>query len=127
MVQQHRGEGIMNKLNIIMYRKLLAQAEEAKEQGLIKLGDNIIDIIGPEPTDDREEYSYGQLQNDIHKDLWKLATRLMIYYDLNSADISEIDKTIMSWASKITDDLEKTLSVDASFGPLESLLPGEDK
>jgi hypothetical protein len=118
----------MNKLNIIMYNKLLAQAKEAKEQGLVKLSNNIMDVIGVLPEEERQEYSYGQLQQDIHKDLWKLASRLMIYYDLESADILKIDKTILSWASKITDDLEKTLLVDpSSIGPLEPKLPGEDK
>ena len=118
----------MTKLNTTIYRKLFAQAEEAREQGLIKLANGIIDAIGPEPEEDVKEYSYGEFQDDVHKDLWRLATRLMVYYDVESADVSKIDKVILSWASKITDDLESSLAIDSSLkGPLDPAVPGEDK
>lgn len=118
----------MTKLNSTIYRKLMAQAEEAKEQGLVKLANSIIDAIGEAPEEELTEYSYGQFQDDVHKDLWKLATRLMVYYDVESADASKIDKTLLSWASKITDDLEASLEINPSLiGPLDPKVPGEDK
>jgi hypothetical protein len=118
----------MTKLNIIMYRKLFAQAEEAREQGLIKLADSIVDAIGLEPEEELKEYSYGQFQDDVHKDLWKLATRIMTYYDIESADVSKIDGAILAWASKVTDDLESILDIDSSLnGALDPIVPGEDK
>lgn len=118
----------MTKFNPVIYRKLVAQAEEAREQGMIKLADSIMNAIGSEPTDEVSVYSHSQLKNDIHYDMWKLASRLMVYYDLESVDAEKLDTAILSWASKITDDLENTLGVDSVVkGPLEPIVPGEDK
>ena len=68
------------KLNETIYRKLIAQAEEAREQGLTKLADSIFEAIGSEEEPMPIEYSYTKLQDDIHLDLWKLATRIALYY-----------------------------------------------
>jgi hypothetical protein len=117
----------MTKLNSTIYNKLLVQAQEAKEQGFTKLASNILEIIGDEPQEEQSEYSYGELQNDIHKDLWSVATRLMTYYDVDSADAMKIDDTIIVWASKITDDLENVMNIDPkTIGPLEPKIFGED-
>lgn len=116
----------MKKLNVTVYNKLLLQAQEAREQGMIRLADAIEDAIGNEPAFEKMEYSYGQMNEDIHKDLWKLATKLMIYYDLDSIPVELLDRSIISWAAILTDDIEKTLEVsDVVKGPLESKLPGE--
>lgn len=116
------------KMNKTIYNKLLLQAEEAKEQGMTKLAGSILDAIGPCPADESEEYSYAKLQEDIHKDMWKIATRLMAYYDVESANVEKIDQTIASWASNMIDDLEITLDVDSVVkGPTEPKVPGEDK
>ena len=116
------------KLNVTIYNKLLAQAEEAKEQGMIKLADGILEAIGSFPAEEIQEYTYTQLNDDIHRDMWKIASKLMVYYDVTSADAEKVDQTIVSWASKLVFDLETTLGVDSVVkGPLEPPVPGEDK
>lgn len=116
------------KLNATIYNKLLAQAEEAKEQGMVKLAEGILEAIGSFPADEAQEYSYNQLSDDIHRDMWKIASRLMVYYDVTSADVTKVDQTIVSWASRVVADLESTLGVDSVIkGPLEPPVPGEDK
>jgi hypothetical protein len=116
------------KLNETIYNKLLAQAEEAKEQGMTKLAESILEAIGSFPADEVQEYSYTQLNDDIHRDMWKIASRLMVYYDVTSADAEKVDQAIVSWASKVVTDLEVALSVDSVVkGPLEPPVPGEDK
>jgi hypothetical protein len=118
----------MDKLDSVIYNKLLIQAHEAKDQGSIKLAEAVFKAIGPEPRDESTEYSYAELKNDIHSDLWKIATRLIMYYDLNSADVSKLDKTIIHWASRTLNELENTLEVDGVIkGPLEPNIPGEIK
>lgn len=115
------------KINPVVYKKLLAQAEEAKAQGFTKLADGIVNAIGSYPNDESEEYSYTQLQDDIHRDLWKMATRLMYYYDLQSIDALKLEQTLTSWASDMLDDLEITLNVDSVVaGPSEPKVPGQD-
>lgn len=116
------------KLNQTIYNKLLAQAEEAKEQGMTKLADGILSAIGPYPAEVPEAYTQEQLSNDIHRDVWKIASRLMVFYDVTSGDAEKIDQTIISWAAKAISDLENTLGVsDLVRGPLEPLVPGEEK
>ncbi len=118
----------MTKLNPTIYRKLLAQAEEAREQGLTKLADNIIDAIGQEPAHEVGEYSYSQMENDIHCHLWKVASHVMKYYNIGFADVQKLDKGILLWASEVIDEIEHSLGVKEYVkGPLEPKVPGEDK
>lgn len=116
----------MSKLNITIYRKLALQAEEAKEQGLTKLAEDIMYVIGSEPKEELKEYSYGEFQDDIHRDLWRVATRLVTYYGLESVDVSKVNKTILSLATELTNELELTLDVDTSLsGALDPKVPGQ--
>lgn len=114
------------KINKTIYNKLLLQAEEAKEQGMLKLANGILDAIGSYPAEEKEEYSYDKLSEEIHKDMWKVATRLLAYYDIKSVDANLLDKSILSWASKIVNDLELTMGVSNLVkGASEPKLPGE--
>ena len=115
------------KINPVIYKKLLAQAEEAKEQGFTKLSDGIINAIGSYPDDEKAEYSYAQLQNDIHRDLWKIATRLMYYYDTQSVDALKLEPILSVWASEMLGDLEESLGVENIVaGPVEPKVPGQE-
>lgn len=117
----------MTKLNPTIYNKLLLQAEEAKSQGLTKLADGILNAIGSYPEEETIEYSYTQLQDQIHRDLWKLATHFITYYGIESADAEKLDETISICASKLTNELESTLGVDSVVkGPFEPKILGEE-
>lgn len=118
----------MKKLNSVIYNKLLAQAEEAKAQGLTKLASGILEAIGPYPNDESSEYTYSELKEDINRDMWKMATRLMHYYDIESLDAEKLNETMIAVASKMLEELERTMNVDSVIvGPLEPKVPGEDK
>lgn len=117
----------MKKLNEVVYKKLYAQAEEAKEQGKVKLANDIFEAIGPFANDETSDYTYNQLQEDVHRDLWKAATRLLHYYDVDSVDAEKINAEITHWASKLVDGLETTLQVDGVVGgPFEPKVPGQE-
>lgn len=118
----------MKKLNATIYNKLFAQAEEAKHQGLNSLASSIFEAIGPHANDERSEYTYKQLQEDIHRDMWKIATRLMHYYDVNSLDAEKLDETLTTQAELLVEAVESTMQVDeVVVGPLEPEVPGQDK
>lgn len=118
----------MKKLNEVIYKKLFLQAEEAKEQGMVKLANSIFEAIGSHPNDELVQYSAGELRDDINKDLWKVAARLIHYYDVESADVEKINTAITALASKLTNDLEIALNVEnVVVGPLEPKLFGENK
>lgn len=116
----------MTKLNVVVYNKLFLQGEEAKEQGLIKLAHNIFTAIGPMPEDEGVEYSSAQLHENVQQDLWKIATHVLKYHDVQSVDAAKIDETIHILAEKFIDELENVLDVDLSLiSPLEPRVPGE--
>lgn len=118
----------MTKLNSVIFNKLAAQAEEAETRGLTKLADNIKQAIGSEAAAELISYSYNQLNNDINKDLWKLATRLIAYYNLESVDADKLQDSILGVTSQIINNLEEILGVsDVALGPLEPNVPGEIK
>lgn len=116
------------KLNSVVYHKLFAQAEEAKERNLVKLASRINETIGAYPADDAEEYSFAQLEEDIHKDLWKSAARLIAHYDLESVDAEKVDQAVVRLAEKVLSELENALGTEGVLvGALEPKVPGENK
>lgn len=116
------------KLNSILHKKLLLQAQEAKIQGLNKLASGILESIGSEPQNEDIGYSYEQLQEHIHQDLWKAAAKILAYYDVKSVNVENLDKTILTCADDLTNEIEKTLDLDMIVrGPFEPKVPGEDK
>jgi hypothetical protein len=115
------------KINTIIYKKLLAQAEEAKEQGLITLSENILNSIGSYPDEEKEEYTYSKMKNDIHQDLWKMATRIIHYYDIQSVDAVKLNEELTEACNSMIEGLEGTLKVNSIIkGPSEPKLPGEN-
>jgi hypothetical protein len=116
----------VKKLNSSVYKKLYAQAEEAKLVGLNKLASDIFDVIGPYADDDKSEYAYSDLKDDVHRDLWRVATRLMHYYDVKSVDAKKLNEIILVLASDTISELENKMNVDpVSVHPLEPKVPGE--
>jgi len=109
-------------MNLNLKNRLQLTAEEAEFQGMTKLASAITESLSTET----KSSSYDDLQDHIHKDLWKVATKLLSYYDLDSIDVEFLDKTLVSWASKISDDLEKALGVSHIVKvSSEEKVPGE--
>lgn|SRR5574339_257878 len=118
----------MKKLNSVVYHKLLLQAEEAKEQKLTKLASGIMNALGPYPEDETVEYAYGQLNEDVHQEMWKLATHVIQYYGIESVDAQKLDEVLESLANKFVNELESSLGVESVVkGPFEPKVPGESK
>lgn len=119
----------MKKLSSTLYNKLVLQAEEAKERGLIELQDNILQSIGDESKEDvLEQYSFAELKKDINQDIWKLATKLMIFYDLKSVDALAVAQSVETLSAKALNELECSLGVENMVkGASEPDLPGESK
>lgn len=116
----------MKKLNPIVYHKLLLQAEEAKDRGMTKLASGILNSLGSFPEDEKSNYDFTQLKEDVYQDLWKIASCVVKYHDLQSADAEKIHEVLEVFASKLIEEVERSLNVDnTQVGPLESKVPGE--
>jgi hypothetical protein len=118
----------MKKLNSVVYHKLLLQAQEAKTQNFTKLASGIVNALGPLVEDEHVQYNRQQLHDEIYEGMWKLATHVIKYYDVESADAGKIHDRLEALADKFVEELEHSLSVeDVVDGPLEPKLPGESK
>lgn len=116
----------MKKLNSIVYNKLLLQAEEAKEQNLEKIANGILGALTPYPEDEKINYSFSELNDDVYHNLWSLATNVLKYHNLESVDAEKIHETIEIFAEKFISELETTLGVEpCAIGPLEPKLLGQ--
>lgn len=115
----------MNKLNGVIYQKLLLQAQEAKLREMKKLSNAILSGLGPTSAEEKVTYSSKDLEEDVYKGLWKLAFDVIGYHDLESADIEKIDKIISFASENFIKEVEKVLDVDGKIGPNEPKLPGQ--
>ena len=116
----------MKKLNSVVYKKLILQAEEAKNQDMVKLASGLLNALGPVPEDDKTNYNFNELQEDVYQGLWKLAACVIKYHDLQSADAEKIHEVLEALASKLITEVEQSVNVDnTKIGPLETKVPGE--
>ncbi len=116
----------MAKLNKIAYNRLLLQAEEAKDQGMVALAEAIMFAIQA-PDMQENKYSYDDLNRDIYQGLWELASKVAKYYDVEDVRVEKISKVIDSLVSTFIEDLEDALEVEDVKGPKEPKLLGESE
>ena len=119
---------MMKKLNSVVYQKLLLQGQEAKDRNMTKLANGVLNSLGPTPEEDQVSYDYEQLQEDVYQDLWKAATCVLKYYDVQSADAERIHEALEAVASQLIEEVEHSLSVShTQVGPLEPKVPGQSQ
>jgi len=117
----------MKKLNSVVYNKLLLQAGEAKNQDMVKLASGILGALGPVPEEERVHYNLEQLHDDMYQGLWKLATCVIKYYDVQSADAEKIHQSLEVMANKLISEVEHSIGVKSDqVGPLEEKLIGQE-
>jgi hypothetical protein len=121
-------EDKMNKLGTVSYRRLQAQAEEAKELGLTKLANDVFVAIGSLPRDGQELFSFSsaELENEVEKSLWKAAINVIAYHDPN-ADIQKIAEVIDELKNVVLLRLEEAIEKYGEIGQYEDKLPGQNK
>ena len=119
----------MKKLNKVIYNKLILQAEQAREFNMHKLANNILNTIGSIPKDNSEElekYAFTELEDDVSNLLWKIAYRVMDYYNLDSVDIKKIESCIDDLSDKVINELKQPMNIEKNFGEKEPKVIGED-
>lgn len=115
----------MNKLNNVVYQKLLLQAQEAKAREMKKLAGAVLNGLGPTSAEERSDYSSVELKEDVYNGLWKLAFNVVGYHDLESADIEKLDKAIAFATDNFVKEIEQALDIEGKIGPNEPKLPGQ--
>lgn len=118
----------MKKLNETVYNKLVLQTEEAQEQKLIKLAEAVSEAISVGPETEIVTYAFTEMNDDVHKELWKAAVNVLKYHDFTSVDVQKVDEVIESFAFKFIDELESSLGVEGTgISSLEPKVLGQIK
>lgn len=117
----------MRKLNDVVYNKMILQAEEARSQNMERLAKGVYGSLTPSPEDD-SNITYGSydMNDDVYSGLWKLATCVIKYHNVESADVEKVNEAIEALASKFISEIENSLGVEPKIvGPLEPKLLGQ--
>jgi hypothetical protein len=117
----------MKRLNAVVYHKLLLQGYEAKEQNMTKLASGIFGAVGPTPEEELVKYASEEVEEDIYRGLWSLATCVLKHHDVSSVDAEKLNEVIESLASRFINEIESSLGVDGTIGSLEPTVLGESK
>lgn len=106
--------------------KIVLQAQEANDQGLEKLAKNAIAAAKVTATE-LDSYALDDLKEDIKRDLWKAAAKVMIYHDVDSVDIMKVDAALELVLDKCIAEIESSLNKKSSdVGVLEPKVPGQN-
>lgn len=115
----------MKKIGKVIYKKLLAQAEEAEVRDLHKISTAIKNSIGPIPEEEIEVYSKKELEDDLYNDLWKVATNIIKYYDVQSIDAEKLSAALDNVAEIMLEEVKASINIEEDFGASEPKLIGE--
>lgn len=117
----------MKRLNSVVYHKLILQAEEAKEQDMTKLASGILGAVGPTPEEETVKYASEEVEEDVYRGLWSLATCVLKHHDVASVDAEKLNEVIESLASKFINEIEESLGVGGKIGTLEPSVFGQSE
>ena len=108
-------------------KRLLAQAKEAKLQGLTKVADHVSVMV--EAHDIRADdasyvYSGDDVQNDVENALWVGAVRAADFFDC-SVDAKSMQQVIAKFAEQLIDEVRMNAGISHGVGAYEPSTPGE--
>ena len=106
--------------------KIVLQAKEANDQGLETLAKNAM-AAAIVTSAELDSYALKDLKEDVKRDLWKAAAKVMIYHDVDSVDIMKVDAALEAVLDKCIAEIERSLNKKASdIGALEPKVPGQN-
>lgn len=117
----------MRTINERIYKRLVAQAEEAEVQGLTKVASHLTDQIEKVSVrKDDESYTYAEsdLQSDVESALWSAAVRFSDFHNI-VLNASETQDLIEKFANEILSELRASADVQHGVGAYEPTVPGE--
>lgn len=118
----------MRTISDNLKKRLEAQVEEAKFQGLDKVASQVEKQVKiSEVRKDLEEYVYSKesLSSDIQDLLWKAAIRTQDYYG-KTADVKDIANIVNAYSDDLISAIRTKIGGDV-IGPYEPIVPGEQR
>jgi hypothetical protein len=105
--------------------RLTAQAEEARDLGLVKLADCIQEVI-KDSNEDSVEFQFSDVSASVEKLLWKSAAQVINYHNVNDADVTKVKRVIDHLVPIVIRELESSIDKQAKVGPLEPKIIGQE-
>jgi len=119
----------MRTINENLRDRMVAEAEEAETQGLIKVAENLTQQLEKHPvrTDD-ESYTYSneKFAEDIESSLWDVVIRTADFHGKH-VDAIQAQKIVESVAAEMVRDLRNVLGIPHGVGAFEPSTLGEVK
>jgi hypothetical protein len=114
---------LKEKTHVVM----VMQANEAKELGFEKLGDVVLNAVGPITREENElqSYAYTELEEDTYKKLWKIAMEVISYHDVEFPDIQNIDDAVSELVDTVIAQVEESIGAKDKLGKFEPKVPGQ--
>ena len=113
-----------------LFQRLVAQAEEADRQGLVKVADGLTDQVIKNAETVRTDdafYSYAseQLESDLNNQLWGAIVRIADFYDIKYFNADQVQSTIDKVASELVSELCTQAGITHGVGAYEEAVPGQ--
>jgi hypothetical protein len=117
----------MRTINDIYNTRLMAEAEEADNQGLTKIAENLtrqLEVVSVREHNQPYTYSSDSFEQDVQDALWNIVLRTA---DFHGTFIpAKVGQNVVDYFSEqIVDSIRKSASINGVRGAHEPNLPGE--
>lgn len=119
----------MRTITETLHKRLVAQSEEAKIQGLTKVASHIDEKVAEAKVrkdDAIYVYSDEEFKKDVEKALWDAALRVADFHN-TTFDASEVQNIVDKYSEELISDLRVLANVEHGVGVFEPTIPGEMK
>jgi hypothetical protein len=117
----------MRTINDIYSTRLVAEAEEADNQGLTKIAENLtrqLETVNVRSHKQPYTYSSNSFEQDIQDALWSVVLRTADFHGtFIPAKVGQ--KVVDYFSEQIVDNIRKSASINGTRGFYEPNLPGE--
>jgi hypothetical protein len=117
----------MRTINEIYNMRLMAEAEEADNQGLTKIAENLtrqLESISVRDSNQPYTYSSDSFEQDVQDSLWNIVLRTADFH--GSFIPAKVGQNIVDYFSEqIIHSIRKSASINVVRGGYEPNLPGE--
>jgi len=109
--------------------RMVAEAEEAETQGLVKIAENLTQQIernDVRPTDSHYIYSSEDFMSDVETKLWDVIVRTADFHGKH-IDAAQAQAIVESVATEMVHEIRNAIGVEHGVGAFEPPVPGENK
>lgn len=114
-------------INEIYRDRLVAEAEEAENRGMVKIAENITRQLERAPVRDKTaSYTYNNesFEQDVQDALWDAVIRTADFHGV-FISASRVQGIVEAHSKLLLDDIRKTAGIPSSIGAYEDKLIGE--